>query len=119
MSTGIQAGTSCEEDGEIICKRMKKWQVKKIERDDAIRASCYTMQGKWLVKRTGKLYIKIWRLAEGSMSKREKEECRKTANYAKVRKEERESLRDVEHLDEKEGKNRKNVDACFFKFPLI
>jgi hypothetical protein len=85
---------------------MKKWQVeKKIEKDDAIRASCYTMQGKWLVKRAGKLYIKIWRLVEGFMLKRGKEECRKTANYAKVKKEERESLRDVEHLDEK-GKKK-------------
>lgn len=72
---------------------------KKIERDDAILASCYTMQGKWLVKRTGKVYIKIWRLVEGFMLKREKEQSRKTANYAKVKKEERESLRDVEHLD--------------------
>jgi hypothetical protein len=41
------------------------------------------MQRKWLVKGTGKLYIKIWRLVEGSML-REKEEPRKTANYAEV-----------------------------------
>jgi hypothetical protein len=65
------------------------------------------MQGKWLVKRTGKLYIEIWRLVEGFMLKREKEERRKTANYAKVKKEERESLRNVEHLDEKGGKIEK------------
>jgi len=36
------------------------------------------------------------------MLKREKVESRKTANYAKVKREERESLRDVEHLDKKE-----------------
>lgn len=57
---------------------------KRIESEDAVRASCCTMKGKWLVKRTGKLRIKIWRLVEGSVFKREKEEPRKTANYAKV-----------------------------------
>lgn len=97
---------------------MKKWQVKKkIVRDNAILASCYTMQGKWLVKRTGKVYIKIWRLVEGFMLKREKVESRKTANYAKVKREERESLRDVEHLDKKEKNIQKKIlDACFLSF---
>jgi len=38
------------------------------------------------------------------MLKREKVESRKTANYAKVKREERESLRDVEHLEKKKKK---------------
>lgn len=90
---------------------MKKWQVKKIEREDAIRASCYTMQGKWLVKRTGKLYIKIWRLVEGFMLKGEKEERRKTANYAKVKRRKKERERQLARRQtvwEKKKKEEKN-----------
>jgi hypothetical protein len=105
---------------------MKKWQVKKIEREDAIHGSCYTMQRKWLVKRTGKLYIKIWRLVEGSMLKAEKEERRKTANYAKVKRKkekEREGEREGESstpnsLGEKR-KSTKKFRCVFYKFLLI
>lgn len=72
------------------------------------------MQGKWLVKRTGKLYLKIWRLVEGFMLKGEKEERRKTANYAKVkgRKRGRYSSRDARQFERKKKKDKK-LDVCF------
>lgn len=94
----------------------------KIEREDAIRASCYTMQGKWLVKRTGKLYIKIWRLVEGFMLKGEKEKRRKTANYAKVKRRMKERERQLarrQTVREKKDKRQKKIQMRVFKFLLI
>lgn len=68
------------------------------------------MQGKWLVKGTGKLYIKIWRLVEGSVFKEEKETPRKTANYAKV---ERKKAPNANLWTNKGEKSTKELGACF------